>query len=72
MNDPEADPAEVEMLQEYGYRSMLMLPISCAGRAIGLFEAFSTTGRPFSRYEIGRARIIALQVGATLERISRR
>ncbi len=69
--DPEADPAEVEMLREYGYRSMLMLPVSCAGRAIGLFEAFSATGRPFSRYEIGRARIIALQVGATLERISR-
>lgn len=71
MNDPEADPAELEVLRGYGYRSVLMLPVCCAGRAIGLFEAFSATGRPFSRYEIGRARIIALHLGATLERINR-
>lgn len=71
VTDPDADPAEVELLSELGYRSMLMLPVSCAGRAIGLFEAYSSRGRPFSRFEIGRARIIALQVGATLERISR-
>jgi hypothetical protein len=71
VTDPDADPAEVELLRELGYRSLLMLPISCAGRAIGLFEAYSAAGLPFSRYEIGRARIIALQVGATLERISR-
>lgn len=50
---------------------MLMLPVSRAGRALGLFEAYSTANRPFSRFEIGRARSIALQVGATLERISR-
>jgi EAL domain-containing protein (putative c-di-GMP-specific phosphodiesterase class I) len=71
VTDPDADPAEVELLKELGYRSLLMLPISCAGRAIGLFEAYSAAGRPFSRFEIGRARIIALQVGATLERIGR-
>jgi EAL domain-containing protein (putative c-di-GMP-specific phosphodiesterase class I) len=71
VTDPEADPTEVELLRELGYRSLLMLPVSCAGRAIGLFEAYSAAGRPFSRFEIGRARIIALQVGATLERISR-
>lgn len=71
VNDPEADPAEVAVMEELGYRSMLMLPVACAGRAIGILEAFSSAGRPFSRFEIGRARIIALQVGATLERISR-
>ncbi len=71
VTDPDADPAEVELLNSLGYRSMLMLPVSCAGRAIGLFEAYSAGGRPFSRFEIGRARIIALQVGATLERIAR-
>lgn len=71
VTDPEADLAEVELLRELGYRSMLMLPVSCAGEAIGLLEAYSAAGRPFSRFEIGRARIIALQLGATLERISR-
>lgn len=72
VTDPDADAAEVQLLKELGYRSMLMLPVSCAGQAIGLFEAYSAGGRPFSRFEIGRARIIALQVGATLERIRRR
>lgn len=71
VTDPEADPAAVELLHKLGFRSMLMLPISCAGTSIGLFEAYSAGGRPFSRYEIGRARIIALQIGSTLERISR-
>jgi EAL domain-containing protein (putative c-di-GMP-specific phosphodiesterase class I) len=71
VNDPEADPDEVRLMRELGYRSMLMLPVCCAGRAIGLFEAYSRKGRPFSRFEIGRARIITLQLGATLERLSR-
>ena len=71
VTDPEADAAEVKVLRDLGYRSVLMLPVSCAGRAIGLFEAYSASGRPFSRFEIGRARIIALHLGATLERIRR-
>ena len=69
--DPEADAAEVRVLRNLGYGSVLMLPICCAGRTIGLFEAYSREERPWSRFEIGRARIIALQLGATLERISR-
>jgi EAL domain-containing protein (putative c-di-GMP-specific phosphodiesterase class I) len=72
VNDPEADPDEVQLLHELGHRALLMLPLNCAGRTIGLFEAYSRGGRPFGRYEIGRARIIALQLGATLERLSRR
>ncbi len=71
VTDPEADPAQVDLLRRRGYRSLLILPASCAGRTIGLLEAYSVTGRPFSRFEIGRARIIALQLGATLERITR-
>ena len=71
VNDPEADPEEVRLMRDLGYRSMLMLPVCCAGRAIGLFEAYSRKGRPFSRFEIGRARIITLQLGAALERLSR-
>ncbi|MEA2169840.1 MAG: hypothetical protein QOF76_3140 [Solirubrobacteraceae bacterium] len=71
INDPEADQTEVDLLRELGHKSLLMLPVCCAGAAIGLFEAYSSSGRAFSRFEIGRARVIALQLGATLERISR-
>jgi EAL domain-containing protein (putative c-di-GMP-specific phosphodiesterase class I) len=72
VNDPEADPAEVALLRELEFTSVLMLPLMCAGLPIGLFEAYRRDGRPFGRYQIGRARIIALQLGATLERLSRR
>ena len=71
VNDPDADAEEVRLLRDLGHRALLMLPVSCAGRAIGLFEAYRSDGTPFSRFEIGRARMIALAVGATLERISR-
>ncbi|HVL94782.1 MAG TPA: EAL domain-containing protein [Solirubrobacteraceae bacterium] len=71
VSDPDAEPSEIEVLRKVGYRSLLMLPVSCAGRAIGLFEAYRRDEMPWSRFEIGRARIIALQLGAALERISR-
>ena len=71
VSDPEADADEVAVLERLGYRSVLMLPICCGGRTIGLFEAYSRRERPWSRFEISRARIIALQLGAALERISR-
>jgi len=71
VTDPDADPAEVEVLLAVGHRSVLMLPVCCGGRTIGLFEAYSRGGRPFSRWEIGRARMLALQLGATLERLGR-
>jgi GAF domain-containing protein len=71
VSDPEADRREIDLLRRLGYSSVLMLPICCAGQTIGLFEAYSRVERPWSRFEIGRARIIALQLGAALERISR-
>jgi diguanylate cyclase (GGDEF)-like protein len=69
--DPTADPSEVRLLSRLGMQSVLMLPVLCGGRSIGLLEAYSRVERPWSRFEIGRARIIAFQVGAALERLSR-
>ena len=71
VSDPEAEASEVRVLRSLGFKSVLMLPICCAGEAIGLFEAYSELERPWSRFEIGRARIIALQLGAALERVAR-
>ena len=69
--DPAADPQEIAVLKRLGMRSVLILPIVCAGRSIGLLEAYSAQQRPWSRFEIGRARIIALQLGAAMDRIAR-
>ena len=71
VSDPEADPSEIQLLRDLGYGSVLMLPICCGGMTIGLFEAYSRQVRPWSRFEIGRARMIALQLGATLARVGR-
>ena len=71
ISDPAADAGELSVLQRVGMRSVLMLPIVCGGRSIGLFEAYSEQERPWSRFEIGRARIIALQLGAAMDRIAR-
>jgi diguanylate cyclase (GGDEF)-like protein len=70
-SDPAADPGEISVLDRLGMRSVLILPIVCAGRSIGLFEAYSEQERPWSRFEIGRARIICLQLGAAMDRIAR-
>lgn len=69
--DPDADPAELELLRQEGYRSLLMLPVICGADTIGLFEAFSVEQRPWSRFQLSRARILCLQLGAALERIQR-
>jgi diguanylate cyclase (GGDEF)-like protein len=71
VSDPAADPQELSVLSRLGMRSVLILPIVCGGRSIGLLEAYSERERPWSRFEIGRARIIALQLGAAMDRIAR-
>jgi GAF domain-containing protein len=67
--DPHADPAEVELLRAQGIASMLMVPILYGGLTVGLLEAYATEERPWSRGQIYRARIIAYQVGAVLQRL---
>jgi diguanylate cyclase (GGDEF)-like protein/PAS domain S-box-containing protein len=69
--DPAADPLEVAALSALGYRSLLRLPVVCEDRVVGALEAYSVGDRPWSRFEIRRARMIAHQLGAALERIER-
>ncbi len=40
-NDPAADPAEVALLREEGFASLVMLPLVARGEAIGLVELLS-------------------------------
>jgi diguanylate cyclase (GGDEF)-like protein len=66
VGDPESDPAEVELLLELGYRSLLMVPVISRGSTVGLLEAFAEADRPWTRTEINRARVIAHQFGAVI------
>ena len=67
--DPNADVEERAALAALGYRSLLpRLPVSCEDLVVGALEAYSVDERPWSRFEIRRARMIAHQLGAAVER----
>jgi diguanylate cyclase (GGDEF)-like protein len=70
VSDPGADLGEVSLLGKLGYQSLLMVPVVCRGDRIGLFEAYSTRERPWTRSEINRGRIISYQLGSVLEVLS--
>jgi GAF domain-containing protein len=70
--DASADPAERAALEALGYRSLLRMPVCCEDRVVGALEAYSRDERPWSRFEIRRARMISHQLGAAVERVLRR
>jgi diguanylate cyclase (GGDEF)-like protein len=67
VGDPAADEAEVELMLELGYRSMLMVPVIQRGESLGTLEAQTVDERPWTRTEINRARIISNQFASVIE-----
>jgi EAL domain-containing protein (putative c-di-GMP-specific phosphodiesterase class I) len=68
--DPEADDAQRAAMMARGFQSRLSLPISDGGVRVGTLQAFATSERPWTRFQVSRARVIALALGATLTRIA--
>jgi GAF domain-containing protein len=64
-SDPDADPAEAELLARLGSDSLLMLPLRSRGVNWGLIEIYADD-RPFTEEEIQVAITIADRVGALL------
>ena len=64
--DPHADPLAVHELRTRGFASRLTLPITHGGQTLGYLEACCREERPWSRFEIARARIITHQLGPLL------
>jgi EAL domain-containing protein (putative c-di-GMP-specific phosphodiesterase class I) len=62
-DDPDADPSERSVLARLGFRSVLVLPVSCREIPIGLLEVYTTEDRAWTRTEIRRARMICNQLG---------
>jgi diguanylate cyclase (GGDEF)-like protein/PAS domain S-box-containing protein len=67
-SDPTADPAEVRLLIELGYRSLLMVPLLAGARSIGVLEASAIDERPWTRTQIHSARIMGYQLAHVLDR----
>ena len=51
---------------------MLAVPITCEDRLVGVLEIGSVSLRPWGRFELRQARLIAHQFGSTLERVGHR
>jgi GAF domain-containing protein len=64
--DPRAALLERQAVMALGYRSRLQIPIRSRGRSLGTLEALALEERPWSRFEIRRARIAAAGLGAAL------
>ena len=67
-SDPEADRAEVSLLESLGYRSLLMVPLLAGAQSIGVLEACAVEERPWSRTQIHSTRILGYQLAHVLER----
>jgi diguanylate cyclase (GGDEF)-like protein/PAS domain S-box-containing protein len=65
-DDPRADPDEVGALRALGYGSRLQLPIVRDGVPIARLEVYTSALRPWTRFEIGRARMIGHHLSAVL------
>lgn len=67
VEDPASDPAEVKLLLDLSFKSVLMVPVVHRGKTIGMIEAFAAEKRAWSRTEINRARIISNQFASVIE-----
>jgi GAF domain-containing protein len=67
-SDPGADPAELRLMREMGYQSLLMVPLLAGARTTGVLEAYAVADRPWSRTQIHCARILGYQLAHVLDR----
>jgi hypothetical protein len=68
--DEDADEAEVTLLLELGFDSLLMLAIEAEDAAWGLIEVYGNDRR-FDATDVKVAKAIAAEAGEMLERLSR-
>ncbi len=67
-SDPNADPAEVALLERLGFDSLLMLPLRSRGQNWGLIEVYADE-RGFAESEVELANTVTGRVGTLLARL---
>lgn len=68
--DPYGHPAELVELERMGMGAMLIIPAPLGAAGQALVEIYRVRPQAFSRAEIDRARVVALQLRAVLTRLS--
>jgi len=70
--DPLGDPAELAELARLRIGAMLMVPVELGRGRRALMEVYRVRPQAFSRAQIERARVVALQLGAVIARLTTR
>jgi GAF domain-containing protein len=64
-----ADPAEVALLRQLGFESLLMAPLQARGQAWALVEVYGDAGRRFDTGDEERVKQLLAAAGEHLERL---
>jgi diguanylate cyclase (GGDEF)-like protein len=67
VDDPDADPNELDLLRPKGHRSLVMLPLVAKGQSIGLVELISFTTIHLDGERLELARTMANEAAMALE-----
>jgi GAF domain-containing protein len=66
VDDPASDPAEVQLLREFGLSAVLLLPVVSGPYTWGLAEAYREGPNHFRDEDVAYARLFAAQLGSLL------
>jgi GAF domain-containing protein len=69
VDDPDADPAEVALLRERGFASLLLTPLVAGGHPLGIVELFDSRHRTFTTDDQRLALSLASHLSALLVRL---
>jgi GAF domain-containing protein len=65
--DAASDSAELALLEEYGFATVLMAPVVFRGETVGLVEFYRAVARPWTGAEIDTARLLAHSLGPAVQ-----
>ena len=68
--DPKADAQEVALLVEFGFDSLMMLPMICGNELWGLVEVYDNRNGGFGAGDIDNASVVVDRACAVLERLA--
>jgi diguanylate cyclase (GGDEF)-like protein len=68
--DPHGDPKELAELARLGIGTMLLVPLDVGRGRRALMEVYRVRPQAFSRAEIERAQVVALQLGSVIARLA--
>ena len=70
LGDPAGDPAVLAELAAAGWASLLMVPIVARDRDLALMAVYRNYPQAYTCAQVDRARVVAQQLGAAIDRLS--